>query len=166
MRKPGFSKLDVLVVDPTPHMTGLIAQMLRHLKVRRVDEAQDSDKAAALLHSHRYGAIIMNDALRPMNGVELVRGLRHAAQGLNRDTPIIMMSSAPDAGHIEEARDAGITEFLRKPFAALHLEARLNAILIAPRPFIEGEGEAYAGPDRRRKRAGYNGSDRRSRRPA
>lgn len=71
-----------------------------------------------------------------------------------------MMSSAPDATRILAARDAGVTEFLRKPFAAVHIESRLTSIFGAPREFVEGGG--YKGPDRRRKRAEFKGSERRS----
>ncbi|MCY1556951.1 hypothetical protein D9M68_937530 [compost metagenome] len=63
--------------------------------------------------------------------------------------PVIMMSAAPDAKRIAEARDAGVTEFLRKPFAASHLQTRLTSIEANPRGFIEAE--QYKGPDRRRK---------------
>jgi two-component system chemotaxis response regulator CheY len=161
MQKPSFAKLDVLVVDPSPHMGALIGQMLRHLKVRRVDEAQSSDGAAMLLQTHRFGAIMLNDTLAPMNGVAVVKALRAAAEGLNRDTPVIMMSASPDAADIAAARDAGITEFLRKPFATQHIESRLVAILTAPRAFIEAK--AFVGPDRRRKRAGHKGGERRAR---
>jgi CheY-like chemotaxis protein len=159
MLKPSFSKLDVLVVDPSPHMASLVAQMLRHLKVRRADEATDADRAAALLQSHRYGAIIMNDVLMPSDGISVVRALRQASAGLNRDTPVVMMATSPEASRIEEARDAGITEFLRKPFAARDVEMRLAAMLAAPRPFIDAAD--YAGPDRRRRRSGYKGANRR-----
>ena len=159
MQKPGFSRLDVLVVDPSPHMASLVGQMLRHVKVRRVDEASDADRAAALLQSHRYGAIIMNDVLMPSDGISVVRALRQAAEGLNRDTPVIMMASSPDTNRIEAARDAGITEFLRKPFATKDIEARLMAMLAMPRPFIDAD--EYAGPDRRRKRGGFRGANRR-----
>jgi len=161
MLKPDFSKLDILVVDPSPHMAALVGQMLRHIKVRRIDEAHDSDRAALLLQSHRFGAIMLNDRLLPMNGLALVRALRQAGEGLNRDTPVIMMSSEPDAAEITAARDAGVTEFLRKPFAAQHIASRLNAIMAAPRPFVEGGG--FVGPDRRRRRGDYKGNERRSR---
>lgn len=60
-----------------------------------------------------------------------------------------MMAARPDATRIAAARDVGVTEFLRKPFAANHLEARLAVIARAPRPIIETEG--YVGPDRRRR---------------
>lgn len=160
MQKPSFSKLDVLVVDPSAHMASLIGQMLRHLKVRGIEEAVNSDGAAMLLQSHRFGTIMMNDVLTPIDGIALVRALRAASEGLNRDTPVIMMSSNPDAGDIAAARDAGITEFLRKPFAAQHIETRLVSILSAPRPFIDAE--AYAGPDRRRKKLDHKGGERRA----
>jgi len=149
MQKPGFSKLDVLVVDPSPHMASLVGQMLRHLKVRRVDEVQDSDRATALLQSHRFGAIVMNDKLLPMNGLALVKTLREASAGLNRDTPVVMMSSDPDAGEIAAARDAGVTEFLRKPFAAQHIALRMEAFQASPREFVTVD--SYVGPDRRRR---------------
>ncbi len=161
MPNPAFSKLDVLVVDPSQHMASLVGQMLRHLKVRRVDEVVDADAAALLLQSHRYGTIMMNDVLTPSDGISLVRGLRQASEGLNRDTPVIMISASPDLTRIEEARDAGVTEFLRKPFAAKHLESRLLTIIAAPRPFVEAA--AYVGPDRRRKRVAVAAKNRRRR---
>lgn len=140
-------------------MTTLIAQMLRHLKVRSVAEAHDGGAAETLLLSRRYGAIMVNDTLAPVDGMALVRNLRLASEGLNRDTPVIMMSSAPDALDVTSARDAGVTEFLRKPFATRHIETRLLSIVAAPRPFIEAG--SYAGPDRRRRRVSYSGSNRR-----
>ena len=160
MQKPGFGKLDVLVVDPSPHMAALIGQMLRHLKVRRVDETVTADGASLMLQTHRYGAVMINDTLMPTDGIAMVRALRQASAGLNRDTPVIMMSSAPDADQIARARDAGVTEFLRKPFSAQHIESRLVSILAAPREFIEDK--AFVGPDRRRKRATYKGDERRN----
>lgn len=156
--KPSFAKLDVLVADPAPHMSTLIVQMLRHLKVHHVEEALTSSAALSLLNARKFGAILVDDSLKPMDGIELTRMLR-ASEGLNRDTAVVMMSSTPDAARILTARDAGITEFLRKPFAAQHVETRLVSILAAPRAFIAND--AYAGPDRRRRKTDYKGAERR-----
>lgn len=156
--KPSFAKLDVLVADPAPHMSMLIVQMLRHLKVHHVEEALTSSVAMSLLNAKKFGAILVDDSLKPMDGIELTRMLR-TSDGLNRDTAVVMMSSTPDAARILTARDAGITEFLRKPFAAQHVETRLVSILAAPREFIASD--AYAGPDRRRRKADYRGAERR-----
>ena len=59
------------------------------------------------------------------------------------------MATAPNAEMIAAARDAGVTEFLRKPFAPQHIALRLESLRKAPRPFVEAE--SYAGPDRRRR---------------
>lgn len=97
--------------------------------------------------------------MKGLDAVQLVRGLRQSPDGLNRETPVIMMAAAPDTLRIAAARDAGVTEFLRKPFAATHLAARLDAIANQPREFIEAE--TYAGPDRRRRKIAVGDRDRR-----
>ncbi len=159
MQKQSFAKLDVLVCDLNPHMGTLIGQMLRHLKVHAVVEVQSTTAAMTALTNRSFGVILLDDLLGPTDSVELVRALRANDKGLNRTTPVVMMSSAPDAARIVAARDAGVTEFLRKPFSAAHIEARLNAIFAAPRQFVEGG--PYKGPDRRRRKAEFKGDERR-----
>ena len=160
MLKPSFAKLDILIADPSHHMTTVVGQMLRHLKVGNITEVQSSTAALTQLQARRFGAVLVDDDLTPVDGVELTRTLRSMAACDNCHVPVIMMSTAPDAARIAAARDAGITEFLRKPFAAQHLATRLESTLAAPREFIANE--AYAGPDRRRKRLEPNGPERRS----
>lgn len=159
MQKQSFARLDVLVCDPNQHMGTLIGQMLRHLKVHAVEEVVSSNAALAALTNRKFGVIMIDDQLGPPDGVELVKALRASESGLNRATPVIMMSSAPDAARILAARDAGVTEFLRKPFAAAHIESRLTSIFGAPREFVDAGG--YHGPDRRRKRGEFKGGERR-----
>lgn len=159
MQKQSFAKLDVLVCDPNQHMGSLIGQMLRHLKVHAVEEVQSSQAALGALTNRRFDVILLDDELGPTDSVELVRALRANEDNLNRTTPVVMMSSAPEAARILAARDAGVTEFLRKPFAAVHVESRLNSIFGAPREFVEGGG--FRGPDRRRRKAEFKGGDRR-----
>ena len=85
-------------------------------------------------------------------GFDMIRALRHLPDHPNRETPIFMMAAAPDAKMIAAARDAGVTEFLKKPFSAEHIQLRLDGLKKAPRAFVEGT--SYAGPDRRRRAVG------------
>lgn len=144
----GLSKLSALVADPSNHMTGLIAGMLRGLKLRKIHEVVDSTHAMTELRRHTYNVLIVDDALDGMDGIALTRMLRADADCQSRHATIIMMSAMPDAKRIAAARDAGVTEFLRKPFSAKHIEQRLISIQNAPREFIAEA--AYIGPDRRR----------------
>ncbi len=152
--------LTVLVADPSPHMAGLVAGMLRAIKVREVREVHSAAAALSELGRRDYSALVLDDGMKDIDSVEFVRQLRASATSPSRSIPIIMMSTAPGLAEIKAARDAGVTEFLRKPFAPRDIGARLNTILNAPRDFIAGS--AYAGPDRRRRTAARTGEERRA----
>ena len=71
-----------------------------------------------------------------------------------------MISSEATAAAILGARDAGVHEFLRRPFTIKDLVRRLEAVAVRPRDWVEGVG--YVGPDRRRFNSGdYSGPLRR-----
>ncbi|MBJ3786775.1 response regulator [Devosia sediminis] len=163
MPSENTSKPGALVIDPQANMAALVADMLRNLGRRDIREAWDGNQAQHELRRRAYEVIIIDDALTGPDAVELVRRLRADATSPNRLTPIIMMAAAPDAARIAAARDAGVTEFLRKPFAAAHLKSRLDAIAGQPRPFIDAT--TYAGPDRRRRVQEIGTPDRRGHEP-
>ena len=50
---------------------------------------------------------------------------------------------------VQEARNAGVNEFLAKPLTARGVVERINQIVEHPRPYVKTE--AYFGPDRRRR---------------
>jgi PleD family two-component response regulator len=154
-----ITKRGVLVADHSPHMAALVSVMLRSLGRKDIREVTDADRAMLELRRRAFDIVIVDDALDGMDGVAFTKKLRAATDCQNRLVPIIMMSSAPDAKRIADARDAGVTEFLRKPFAANHLQSRLTNIENNPRGFIEA-GE-YKGPDRRRKIVDVGENDRR-----
>ena len=139
----------VLVADHSPHMAALITVMLRSLGRKDIREAYDASRVMLELSRRAFQVLIIDDALGGMDGLALAKKLRASTDNRNRLIPIIMMSAAPDAKRIADARDAGVTEFLRKPFAANHLQTRLLSIAAHPREFIEGA--EYVGPDRRRR---------------
>jgi two-component system chemotaxis response regulator CheY len=140
-----------LVVDPSTHMAGLVTLMLHSLKIRAVDEAGDIPHARAFLDNRPYDLVLIDTHLGGEGNFALIRSVRQTEGHANRNTPIIMMAASPDAAMITAARDAGVTEFLRKPFSAHHIELRIEAIRNAPRDFVTAE--SYAGPDRRRRAA-------------
>ena len=149
----------VLIIDPSAHMAGLIQVMLRGLGRKDIREAYDASRAMSELMRRTFDVLIINDSLGPMDGASFTRKLRANTECRNRLIPIIMMSAAPDAERIAAARDAGVTEFLRKPFAAAHLQTRLASIEAHPRGFIEAA--EYKGPDRRRRTVDIGDNERR-----
>jgi two-component system, chemotaxis family, chemotaxis protein CheY len=154
-----ITKRGVLIADSSAHMASLVTVMLRSLGRKDIREAYDGSRAMLEVRRRVFDVIIIDDALDGIDGVAFTRKLRAMTECQNRLTPVIMMSALPDAKRIADARDAGVTEFLRKPFAANHLQSRLTNIEANPRGFIEA-GE-YNGPDRRRKTVDVGGNERR-----
>ena len=148
----------ILIAESNSVFAGLVADMARGLGRRDIVEAYDARSARTELARRPFAFLVLDDDLKDMDGVTFTRRLRTDAASLNRSISIIMISATPDAARIAQARDAGVTEFLRKPFAASHLETRLLSIEAKPRDFVETR--AYIGPDRRRRTLDIAGDDR------
>lgn len=149
-----------LVADPSSHMAALAATMLRSIGFRTIEMVLGLPETAAALAARPFGVVLIDEQLGGPEGYALIRALRHDSTHSNRTVPIIMMAAAPAAVMIASARDAGVSEFLRKPFSADHIRSRLISLSTKPREFVEA-GE-YAGPDRRRHRAGDTAPRRRA----
>lgn len=143
-------KHGVVIADPVENMASLIAAMARGLGHRMVLEITNPRELKAVLDSRSYSLIVLDDLMGPPDAIELVHHIRTDMNSPNRTTSIIMMSSAPDIARIAKARDAGVSEFLKKPFSATDLQRRIVGLDTKPREFIEAP--EYSGPDRRRRK--------------
>lgn len=152
-----MSSLTILVADPSPYMVKIMRAMLRGFGVARIREACDGAQALEELNTNLIDIAIVDYALTTLNGIELTELLRGDAKSANRFVPIIMVSAYTEKWRIEECRDSGATEFLRKPFSARELYDRMLEVVNNPRPFVRSAN--YFGPDRRRRPpTGYQGA--------
>jgi two-component system chemotaxis response regulator CheY len=162
MDKTFISKLKVVVADDV-YMAALTAGMLRNLGVRHIVETNDVASTWTALRREPLGLLLIDDGLGPVDPMTLVRELRNDGSAVNRHIPVLMTFSNAEKARILAARDAGVTEFLKKPLSANVIGLRLMQALENPRPFVEST--VYAGPDRRRREAEVNGPERRTRKP-
>lgn len=153
-----LSRLKVVVADDA-HMAALTAAMLRNLGVRSIVETYDVASTMRALRRESVGLLLIDDGLGPVDPLSLVRELRADGSAINRHMPVLMTFAGADKRRILAARDAGVTEFLKKPLSANVIGLRLMQALENPRPFVESP--VYAGPDRRRRDSGLNGPERR-----
>ena len=161
MRILDMSHLTILVADPNPYMTKIIRAMLRGFGITRIREASDGAVALEEFKTQSIDIAIFDYALTTLDGIELTELLRADEHSPHRFVPIIMLSAYTEKKRVEASRDAGITEFLRKPLCARDLYLRLVEVIENPREFVQSNH--YFGPDRRRNRNNttYKGPDRR-----
>ncbi|MBN9588201.1 MAG: two-component system response regulator [Alphaproteobacteria bacterium 64-11] len=151
MSGTGFEKLSVLVVDDNPHMRSLLRALLNCAGVTQVCEAADGTAAITALADPTIDLVLTDMAMNPMDGVEFTRRVRNERDSPNPFVPVIMITGHAERARVEEARDAGVTEFLAKPLTSQNLYARIAEVVERPRVFVRCDG--YFGPDRRRRRA-------------
>lgn len=129
-------------------MLSILQTMLKGLGAQKIHEAVGVAEAFEKFQSFPIDIIILDYALETLDGVEFCQLVRSAGDSANRYVPIIMLSAHTERIKVEKARDAGITEFLRKPVSARDLLDRIVEIVERPRTFLRTR--AYFGPDRRR----------------
>ncbi|HEY3697251.1 response regulator [Phenylobacterium sp.] len=146
----------VMIVDPQPNGARLIADLMRNTARSQIWTAASTPKALGLAGNVDPQLVFVEMSGPGLDGCEFARSLRRSHLAC-RQTPIIMVTSTATAAGILAARDAGVHEFLRKPFTTKDLLRRLEAVTLRPRDWIEAV--AYIGPDRRRFNSGdYTGA--------
>ncbi len=144
-----LSALRVLLVDDNQHMRSIVAAVLAGVGVSQVHECWDGAEALDALRQWPADVAIVDFQMSPLDGVEFTRLVRNAADSPNPFLPIIMLTGHAERTRVEEARDAGVTEFVVKPVTARAVLDRINSVILRPRSFVRTS--EYFGPDRRRR---------------
>ncbi|HVI34519.1 response regulator [Phenylobacterium sp.] len=145
----------VLVVDPQPTGARVIGELMRTVSKPEIWTATTVDKALKLADRVNPQIIFCELASEKVDGIAFTRKLRRSDLAC-RKAPVILLTGQATAASILAARDAGVHEFLRKPFTVKDLVKRLEAVTLHRRDWVEAVG--YVGPDRRRFNSGdYSG---------
>lgn len=119
--------MPVLIVDDYKTMLRTMGKLMKKLGFENIDEANDGHEALEKLHSRPYGLVLSGWHMRPMSGLDLARQMRSNAR-LDR---VVIVMTAAENGHdnIAAARQAGVSEYIVKPFTASVLRDKLTPIL-------------------------------------
>lgn len=156
----GLAALRLLVIDDNAQMRTIVGTVLTAAGVRHLRYAQDGQRGLKALAEFRPDVCYVDYEMPGMNGLDFISAVRSMTTQ-ERYIPIIMVTGHSDMPRLTAARDHGVTEFLCKPVTAKAILARLEAVILQPRPFVESPN--FFGPDRRRRRTEpYQGPLRRT----
>ncbi|QUD86360.1 response regulator transcription factor [Phenylobacterium montanum] len=149
----------VLIVDPNAAPARLLGDLLKQLGAKYV-HVEATHKGAMEACPAIQPQMIFTELTGPaLDGLAFVRELRDSGLAC-RKVPITVVTADATAQTITASRDAGVHEFLRKPFTIKDLTRRVEAVTLKPRPWVEAV--RYIGPDRRRFNSGdYQGPRKR-----
>ncbi len=119
--------MNVLIVDDYKTMLRIIRNLLKQIDFDNVEEATDGAEALAKLRQGNYGLVISDWNMQPMTGLELLREVR--ADGRLRATPFIMVTAESKAENVVAAKQAGVSNYIVKPFNAETLRDKIEKVL-------------------------------------
>jgi two-component system chemotaxis response regulator CheY len=156
-----LSNVRVMVADRNARTASLVHSVLFSFGFQKIQLFTRAEEALNTLRTSPFDLMITEWELAGSDGIELVKAIRQAKNELllRRDIPIIMLTAKAELAAVHAARDAGITEFLVKPFTAATLSHRLVQVIDNPRIFIDAPN--YTGPDRRRREGPPDTGERR-----
>ena len=116
--------LRVLVIDPSTPIRKAVARTLLGAGYEMATEAADGDEAVRLFALRPYDIVLADWNTRGRGGIDLIRALRD----LDPEVPIVMITAETTRKNVQAAIDAGVTDYLAKPFTHENLLAKLARI--------------------------------------
>jgi two-component system chemotaxis response regulator CheY len=122
-----ISNFKILIVDDYKTMLRIIGNLLKQLGFQHIEEATDGTMALEKLKKHTFDLIISDWNMEPMSGLELLKNVRSDTSLKN--LPFIMVTAESKVENVVIAKQAGVTNYIVKPFNAQTLKAKLTAVL-------------------------------------
>ena len=124
------TSMPILVVDDYGTMIRIIRNLLRQLGFQDIDDAPDGSIALSKMHIKRYSLIISDWNMEPMTGYELLKQVR-SDPSLSL-TPFIMVTAESKTENVIAAKQAGVNNYIVKPFNADTLKSKIEAVFLTP----------------------------------
>ncbi len=119
--------MSVLIVDDYKTMLRIIRNLLKQIGFTNVDEATDGKEALAMAMGKSYGLIISDWNMEPMTGLQLLKEVR--ASDEIKHVPFIMITAESKTENVIAAKEAGVNNYIVKPFNAETLRSKMGAVL-------------------------------------
>lgn len=140
MRRSSQSKATtILLAESNPQIRSAVRSILLHNEFRNITEASDYKSFIEIPRTTSFGLILLDSGMANLDPVAVTRLIRAGKLGLNRHAAIILLAQRSEVTFVFEAREAGVTEFIAKPFSTAVLMKRLLNAIEKPRTLLESE---------------------------
>lgn len=119
-------QMEVLIVDDYKTMLRVIRNLLGQIGFNNVDEASDGSQALQMIQTKKYDLVISDWNMEPMTGLDLLKAVRG---DLNSQLPFIMVTAESKTENVVIAKQAGVNNYIVKPFSAETLKSKIASVL-------------------------------------
>ncbi len=118
--------IPILIVDDYNTMRRIVRNLLKQLGFENADEAADGTEAFKKMQEKTYGLIVSDWNMQPMSGLDLLKLVR--ADEKLRATPFIMITAESKPENVMIAKQAGVSNYIVKPFNAETLKQKMTSV--------------------------------------
>ena len=119
----------ILIVDDSSTMRRIIMNTLNKIGYSDYVEASTGVEAVDKLAEGSIGLVITDWNMPEMSGLDLVKAVRSNAQ--TRHIPLLMVTTNAAKEHIRQAIEAGVTDYVVKPFTPDTIREKIQLALKA-----------------------------------
>ena len=119
--------MPILIVDDYKTMLRVLRNLLRQLNFGNIEEATDGSMALQKLRQQDFGFVISDWNMEPMTGIQLLREVR--ADDKLKHLPFIMITAESKSENVIVAKQAGVSNYIVKPFSAETLKSKMTSVL-------------------------------------
>jgi len=121
------TSIKVLIVDDFATMRRILKNILKQIGFKNLVEADDGTSAWEILQGQTIDLIISDWNMPKMTGLELLKKVRASDQ--YKRTPFLMVTAEAQKQNVIEAVQAGVSNYVVKPFTAEAISDKLEKIL-------------------------------------
>jgi two-component system chemotaxis response regulator CheY len=119
--------MNILIVDDYKTMLRIIENLLKQLGFRNIIQATDGSAALRLLRESNFGLVISDWNMQPMTGLQLLKEVRTDER--LKTMPFIMITAESKTENVVAAKEAGVNNYIVKPFNAETLKQKISAVI-------------------------------------
>ena len=119
--------MNVLIVDDYATMLRIVRNLLKQIGFNNIEEATDGSQALQVMKSKKFGLVISDWNMEPMTGIQFLREVRQDPD--LKATPFIMVTAESKTENVVEAKKAGVSNYIVKPFNSETLKGKIAGVL-------------------------------------
>ncbi len=123
---PADPNMKILVVDDMVTMRRIVKNILKQLGFSNVEEAENGQDALQKLRGDAYGFVVSDWNMPVMTGIDMLRAIRGDEK--LKAIPVLMVTAEAQQSNLVEAVQAGVSNYIVKPFTAETMQEKLGTI--------------------------------------
>jgi two-component system chemotaxis response regulator CheY len=123
---PADLSMKILIVDDMVTMRRIVKNVLKQLGFSNIDEAENGQDGLQKLKSSKYDFVVSDWNMPVMTGIDMLRAIRADEQ--LKAIPVLMVTAEAQQKNLVEAVQAGVSNYIVKPFTAETMQEKLAKI--------------------------------------